>query len=71
MVHMRARPFFSVTDTKATNAVMKICIVGAGVAGLQCAHVLGAEHECHIFEKHARAGGVWKKVPPGREKTRK
>ena len=36
---------------------MKICIVGAGVAGIQVADTLSAassENECHIFEKTAR-----------------
>lgn len=38
---------------------MRICIIGAGVAGLQCAEVLCDEHECHVFEARTRIGGVW------------
>ena len=39
---------------------MKICIIGAGVAGLQTANILSAEgHDCHIYEKKPSAGGVW------------
>ena len=39
---------------------MKVCIVGGGVAGVQCAHVLSREgHECHLFERTSTVGGVW------------
>lgn len=38
---------------------MKICIIGAGVAGLQTLNLLKDEHECHIFDKNEEPGGVW------------
>lgn len=41
---------------------MKICIVGAGVAGVQVADVLTENgHDCHIFEREASVGGVWRR----------
>ena len=41
---------------------MKVCIVGAGVAGLQVADALtGDGHECHVFEREDSVGGVWRK----------
>ena len=39
---------------------MKICIVGAGVAGIQAADALANDHDCHVFEKSSRFGGVWR-----------
>jgi predicted NAD/FAD-binding protein len=36
---------------------MKVAIVGAGVSGLVCAHMLHREHEVAVFEADARAGG--------------
>jgi cation diffusion facilitator CzcD-associated flavoprotein CzcO len=40
---------------------MKICIVGAGVGGLQTAKILSDNnHECHIFESSSDVGGVWR-----------
>jgi glutamate synthase (NADPH) small chain len=37
----------------------KIAIVGSGPAGLACAQQLArAGHEVHVFEKHAKAGGL-------------
>lgn len=36
---------------------MRIAIVGAGVAGLTCAHLLGERHELTMFETSARPGG--------------
>lgn len=41
---------------------MKICIVGAGVAGIQTAYSLAKSgHDCHIYESSSEAGGVWLK----------
>lgn len=38
----------------------KVAIVGAGVAGLVTARTLLARgHECTVFERNARLGGVW------------
>ena len=40
---------------------MRVCIIGAGVAGIQTADALASTgHECHVFEKHASVGGVWR-----------
>ncbi|HYN49485.1 MAG TPA: NAD(P)-binding protein, partial [Thermoleophilaceae bacterium] len=36
---------------------MKIAIVGAGIAGLTCAHLLHPEHEITVFEAEERPGG--------------
>jgi predicted NAD/FAD-binding protein len=36
---------------------MRIAIVGAGVSGLVCAHVLHRDHELVVFEASDRAGG--------------
>ena len=36
---------------------MRIAIVGSGVSGLVCAHLLGPRHEVTLFEADARAGG--------------
>ena len=36
---------------------MRIAIVGSGVTGLTCAHVLGPEHEVTLFEASSRLGG--------------
>ena len=36
---------------------MKIAIVGAGVSGLVCAHLLHGHHEITLFEANAYAGG--------------
>tara|TARA_B100001989_G_scaffold233180_1_gene192887 strand:- start:1372 stop:2733 length:1362 start_codon:yes stop_codon:yes gene_type:complete len=38
---------------------MKICIIGAGVAGLQTLKILSDDYECHIFDKKEEPGGVW------------
>ena len=36
---------------------MRIAIIGSGVAGLTCAHLLSHEHDLTLFESDARAGG--------------
>ena len=36
---------------------MRIAIVGAGIAGLTCAHLLHPEHEITVFEADDRPGG--------------
>lgn len=36
---------------------MRIAIVGTGIAGLTCAHLLGQRHDITVFERAARAGG--------------
>ena len=36
---------------------MRVAIVGAGVAGLACAHRLSAEHDVTVFEANDYAGG--------------
>ena len=39
---------------------MNICIIGAGVAGLQTANILAdLGHKCHIFDERDEPGGVW------------
>jgi len=36
---------------------MRIAVVGAGVSGLVCAHLLHREHELVLFEAGDKAGG--------------
>lgn len=36
---------------------MKIAIIGAGIAGLTCAHLLHRDHELQVFEANAYPGG--------------
>ncbi len=36
---------------------MRIAIVGSGIAGLTCAHVLGPHHDVTLFEASSRLGG--------------
>jgi predicted NAD/FAD-binding protein len=36
---------------------MRIAIIGAGISGLTCAHLLDPEHEVSVFEAASRAGG--------------
>ena len=36
---------------------MRIAIIGTGVSGLVCAHMLHADHELVVFESRERAGG--------------
>ena len=39
---------------------MRVCIVGSGVAGLQCAKIMTEYgHKCTIFDKTDGPGGVW------------
>ncbi len=45
-----------VSDTKTGR---KIAVIGAGPAGMACAQQLArVGHEVHLFEKHAKAGGL-------------
>ena len=36
---------------------MRIAIIGSGIAGLTCAHVLGQHHDVTVFERDNRPGG--------------
>lgn len=36
---------------------MRIAIIGSGIAGLTCAHLLSRKHEVTVFEADARIGG--------------
>src|SRR5690349_20651669 len=36
---------------------MRIAIIGTGIAGLTCAHLLGARHDVTVFERDERPGG--------------
>src|SRR3979411_852369 len=46
-------------EPAAHKARRKIAVVGSGPAGMACAQQLGrAGHDVHVFEKHAKAGGL-------------
>ena len=36
---------------------MRIAVVGSGIAGLTCAHVLGPHHDVVLIEADSRLGG--------------
>jgi predicted NAD/FAD-binding protein len=36
---------------------MRVAVVGSGISGLVCAHLLGARHDVVLFEADARVGG--------------
>lgn len=36
---------------------MRIAIIGTGISGLTCAHLLAPHHEVHVFESEERPGG--------------
>jgi glutamate synthase (NADPH/NADH) small chain len=46
-------------EPPATRTGKKVAIVGSGPAGLACAQQLArVGHEAHLFERHAKAGGL-------------
>jgi glutamate synthase (NADPH/NADH) small chain len=48
-----------VPEPPATKTGKRVAVVGSGPAGLACAQQLArAGHEVHLFEKHAKAGGL-------------
>jgi predicted NAD/FAD-binding protein len=46
---------------------MRVAIIGAGIAGLTCAHLLDPRHEITVFEAEDRPGGHTHTVPVERE----
>jgi predicted NAD/FAD-binding protein len=44
-------------EARGRRALVRIAIVGAGIAGLTCAHVLRRRHEVTVFEAADRPGG--------------
>jgi glutamate synthase (NADPH) small chain len=46
-------------EPPAASSGKKVAVVGAGPAGMACAQQLArAGHEVHLYEKHAKAGGL-------------
>ncbi|MDA3032560.1 MAG: FAD-dependent oxidoreductase [Actinomycetota bacterium] len=45
------------TDRMLFNRRHRIAVVGSGIAGLTCAHVLGSHHDVVLFEADTRLGG--------------
>ncbi|MGV3706961.1 MAG: NAD(P)-binding protein [Arcticibacter sp.] len=37
---------------------MKIAVLGAGISGLSISRLLNDQHEVHVLEKKAHAGGI-------------
>ncbi|WP_457558189.1 oxidoreductase [Candidatus Harpocratesius sp.] len=61
-------------EIKPATRSQKVCIIGAGPAGLEAARVLAKNgHQVTIFEKSSRIGGQINvaHVPPGREEIRR
>lgn len=53
--------FEDMASEMTVSEVKRVAIVGAGVAGLQTAHLLSEKgFECYIFEKADDVGGVWR-----------
>ncbi len=46
-----------VSSCESSARKVRIAIVGSGIAGLTCAHVLGPHHEVVLFEAERRLGG--------------
>lgn len=54
------------TSTKTPSSPLRIAIVGAGLSGIAFASVLKRfGHQCVLFEKAERAGGIWAVAYPG------
>jgi dimethylaniline monooxygenase (N-oxide forming) len=60
------RNFFLLDNKKLStdiiyNRDMRVCIVGAGVSGIQVADVMERDgHACHVFERESTVGGIWR-----------
>lgn len=44
-------------DEPSQGDRLRVAVIGAGVSGLTCAHLLGPEHDVTVFEADARLGG--------------
>jgi uncharacterized protein len=42
---------------------MKVAIIGSGISGLTCAHLLDSDHELVVFEAEDRPGGHTRTIP--------
>ncbi|MEL7565301.1 MAG: FAD-dependent oxidoreductase [Dehalobacterium sp.] len=60
-------------EIKKDETVKEVCIIGAGLSGLEAANVMSQRgHRVTIFEKGKELGGIfrWASVPPGKEEYR-
>jgi glutamate synthase (NADPH) small chain len=50
---------WAVPEPPSRKTGKKVAVIGSGPAGMACAQQLGrAGHEVHLYEKHAKAGGL-------------
>jgi len=50
-------PSATTSETREQAGHMRIAIVGTGVSGLVCAHLLSRQHDVTVFEADGRPGG--------------
>jgi len=60
VLHVMAQPKNPAKNRKGSQYTGKVCVLGAGVAGLQVARSLKARGiECVVFDKAPDVGGLW------------
>ena len=56
-VQRRPGPAEEPITAKNRDSLMRIAIIGTGISGLTCAHLLGDRHDVTVFEQDHRPGG--------------